>query len=65
MNIDIYLVSYFCFALANFDAVKCSSESNYKSKVKGEVSGFLHMVCLSFISKCMRNLMPEIDVVSV
>ncbi len=45
--------------------LSCSSESNYKSKVKGKVSGFPHMVCLSFISKCMRNLMPEIEVVCV
>ena len=42
-----------------------SSESNYKSKVKGKASGFPHMVGLSFIGKCMSKMLSEIDVVSV
>jgi hypothetical protein len=42
-----------------------SSEDIYKSKVKVRVSGFLHMVCVSFVEKCIRNLMLEIDAVSV
>ena len=36
-----------------------------ESKVKERVSGFPHMVCLSFIEKYVRNLMLEIDAVSV
>jgi hypothetical protein len=42
-----------------------SSEDVYKSKVKERASGFPHMACLSFIEKCIRNLMLEIDAVSV
>ncbi len=51
----------FCIALANFDA----SEDMYKSKVKERVSGFPHMVCLSFIEKMYENLMLKMDAVSV
>ena len=41
-----------------------SSENVYKSKVKERVSRFPHMACLSFIEKCVRNLMLETDAVS-
>ena len=45
--------------------VKLQFRSIDKSKVKERVSGLPHMVWLSFIEKCMRNLMLEIDADSV
>ncbi len=53
----------YCFDIIWF-VLSCSSESIYKSKVKERVSRFPHMVCLSFIEKCVRNLMLEIDAIS-
>ncbi len=57
------LYSY-CFDII-WCMLSCSSESVYKSRVIERVSGFPHMVCLSFIKFLMRNLMLEIDAVSV
>jgi hypothetical protein len=45
--------------------VKLQFRNIYKSKATEKVSGLPHMVCLSFIEKRERNLMLEIDAVSV
>jgi hypothetical protein len=45
--------------------LSCSSESVYKSKAKEKVSGFPHMVCLSFTGKKSEKFKAEIDAVCV
>ncbi len=66
IDIYLYLLSYFCFALANFDACQAAVQRVLTSqRLKEKASGFPHMVCLSFIGKCIRNLMLEVDAVRV
>jgi hypothetical protein len=43
--------------------VKLQFREYLKVKKLERVSRFPHMVCLSFIEKCVRNLMLEIDAV--
>ncbi len=57
------LYSY-CFDII-WCVLSCSSESIYKSKATEKVSGFSHMVCLSFVEKRIKNLKLKIDAVSV
>ncbi len=62
-----YLLRPFIFVLLRYYlmCVKLQFRNIYKSKATEKVSGLPHMVCLSFIEKRERNLMLEIDAVSV
>jgi hypothetical protein len=74
LDMDVYRVNYWVFiSCPTFVLIQhyliCVKlqlrEYLQVKKLKERVSGFPHMLCLSFIEKCVRNLMPEIDAVSV